>query len=108
MIIILNRTTNLYAVIVIGFLFFILFTIFANNQHMSQIFNSLYSNNFNEVMAGTEKEEEKKEKSEEDSLEQKICNKLFESEACEKMNEDKPIEKKELTEEEIKDEAIIK
>ena len=108
MIIILNRTTNLYAVIVIGFLFFILFTIFADNQHMSQIFNSLYSNNFKEVMAGTEKEEEEKEeRSEEDSLEQKICNKLFESEACEKMNEDKPIEKKELTEEEIKDEAII-
>ncbi|MDF2736984.1 MAG: hypothetical protein K0S93_840, partial [Nitrososphaeraceae archaeon] len=37
-----------------------------------------YSNNFKEVMAGTEKEEE--EESEEDLLEQKICNKLFESE----------------------------
>ena len=74
MIIILNRTTNLYAVIVIGFLFFILFTIFENNQHMSQIINSFYSNNF-KVMAGTEEEEE----SEEDSLEQKMCNKLLES-----------------------------
>jgi hypothetical protein len=103
LIIILNRTTNLYAVIVIGFLFFILFTIFENNQHMSQIINSFYSNNF-KVMAGTEEEEE----SEEDSLEQKICNKLLESETCEKGNESKPIEKEEeLTEEEIKDEAII-
>jgi hypothetical protein len=57
-------------------------------------------------MAGTEEEEG--EESEEDSLEQKICNKLFESETCEKGNEIKPIEREEeLTEEEIKDEAII-
>ncbi len=107
MIIILNRTTtNIYTVIVIGFLFFILSTIFENNQHISQTINSLYSNNFKEVMAGTEEEEG--EESEEDSLEQKICNKLFESETCEKGNEGKPIEnEEELTEEEIKDEAII-
>ncbi|HSE99258.1 MAG TPA: SpaA isopeptide-forming pilin-related protein [Nitrososphaeraceae archaeon] len=102
----MNRrtTTNIYAVIVMGFLSLILFTIFENNQHISQIFNLFNSDYFNEVVAGKEDEEEK---SEEDSLEQKICNKLFESETCEKVKEDKPIEKEELTEEEIKEEAII-
>lgn len=82
-------------VIVIGFLSLILL-IFANNQHMSQIFTFFNSASFKEVLAGTEEEEEE---NEEDSLEQKICNKLFESEECENV--------KELTEEEIKAESII-
>lgn len=101
----MNKTTNLYAIMVIGFLSFILLTIFENNQHISQILNSFYSDSFKEALASTEEEEEK---SEQDSLEQKICNKLFESETCEKVKEDKPIEKEEeLTEEEIKAEALI-
>ena len=93
----MNKATNLYAVIVLGFLSFILFTIFENNQYIFQIFNSFNSNYFKEVVAGKENEE--------DSIEQKICNKLFEPETCEKGKEDKPIEKEELTEEEIKEEA---
>ena len=84
-----------------GFLFFILFTIFENNQHEYQIFNSFISSNyFKEVLAGEEEGND-----EEDSLEQKICNKLLESETCEKEKEETPIEKKELTEE-IQEEAI--
>jgi hypothetical protein len=84
-----------------GFLFFILFTIFENNQHEYQIFNSFISSNyFKEVLAGEEEEND-----EEDSLEQKICNKLLESKTCEKEKEETPIEKKELTEE-IQEEAI--
>ena len=84
-----------------GFLFFILFTIFENNQHEYQIFNSFISSNyFKEVLAGEEEGND-----EEDSLEQKICNKLLESETCEKEKEERPIEKKELTEE-IQEEAI--
>ena len=84
-----------------GFLFFILFTIFENNQHEYQIFNSFIpSNYFKEVLAGEEEGND-----EEDSLEQKICNKLLESETCEKEKEETPIEKKELTEE-IQEEAI--
>lgn len=78
---------------------------------MSQIFNPFNSDNFKEALASTkdeDDEEEKEEKDQEDSLEQKICNKLFESKTCEKGNEeDKPVEKKELTEEEIKAEALI-
>ena len=62
-----------------GFLYFILFTIFENNQHEYQIFNSFISYNyFKEVLASDEEENDEK-----DLLEQKICNKLFESEACE-------------------------
>jgi hypothetical protein len=102
----LNRTTtSLYALIVIGFLSFILLTIVENNQHIYQVFiNSFNSDYFKEVSAGKEDEEEK---SEEDSVEQKICNKLLQSETCEKMKKDEPTEKEELTEEEIKAEAII-
>jgi hypothetical protein len=73
----------------------ILLTIGENNQYISQIFNSFNSDYFKEVSAGKEEEDE-------DSLEQKICNKLFESETCEKVQE-----KEELTEEEIKAAAII-
>ncbi len=80
-----------------GFLFLLLFIIFENNQYISQIFNSFNSDYFKEVLAGKEEEIEK---SEEDSIEQKICNKLLESETCEKVKEDKPIEKEELAEEE--------
>ena len=84
-----------------GFLFFILFTIFENNQQEYQIFNSFISSNyFKEVLAGEEEEND-----EEDSLEQKICNKLLESETCEKEKEETPIEKDEFTEE-IQEEAI--
>jgi hypothetical protein len=82
-----------------------LLTILENNQHISQLFNSINSDNFKEVLASTEENEE--EVKDEESLEQKICNKLIESEKCEKMKEVKPLERKELTEEEIKAEAII-
>ena len=83
-----------------GFLFFILFTIFEKNQQEYQIFNSFISSNyFKEVLAGEEENDE------EDSLEQKICNKLLESETCEKEKEETPIEKDEFTEE-IQEEAI--
>jgi hypothetical protein len=83
-----------------GFLFFILFTIFENNQQEYQIFNSFISSNyFKEVLAGEEEEND-----EEDSLTQKICNKLLESKTCEKEKET-PIEKDEFTEE-IQEEAI--
>ena len=85
-----------------GFLYFILFTIFENNQHEYQIFNSFISfNYFQEVLASDEEENDEKE-----SLEQKICNKLLELEACEKGKEETPIEKDELTKEEIQEEAI--
>ena len=86
-----------------GFLFFILFTIFENNQHEYQIFNSFISSNyFKEVLAGKEGGEKDKE----ESLEQKICNKLLESDTCEKVKEETPTEKDELTDEEIQEEAI--
>ena len=92
--------------------FFILLTILENNQHISQIFNfnSINSDYFKQVWAGKEEKDEEKEeeKEEEDSAEQEICNKLFESETCEKVEqEDKPIETEKLTEEQIKEEAII-
>lgn len=94
-------------IVVIGFLSFILLAIFENNQHISQKFNTLNSDSFKAVLASTEEEEEE-ESEEQDSVEQEICNKLFESETCEKVKEDKPIEKEEeLTEEEIKAEALI-
>ncbi len=95
-------------IVVIGFLSFILLAIFENNQHISQKFNTLNSDSFKAVLASTEEEEEEEESEEQDSVEQEICNKLFESETCEKVKEDKPIEKEEeLTEEEIKAEALI-
>ena len=92
--------------------FFILLTILENNQHISQIFNfnfnSINSDYFKQVWAGKEEKYEEEEKEKEDSAEQEICNKLFESEACEKVKqEDKPIETEKLTEEQIKEEAII-
>lgn len=103
----MNKTINPYTLIVMGFLSFILLTIVENTQYISQIFNSFNFDNFKEVLAGKEEEEEEEEK-DEDLLEQKVCNKLFESETCEKIKEFKPIEKEEeLTEEEIKAEAII-
>ena len=101
----MKRTTSIYAIIVIGFLLFTLFTIFDNYQYTSR--NSFYSDNFKKVMASTEKEEEEGDETEEESLKQRICNKLFELETCEKVKEEKPIEKESLTEEEIKDDAII-
>ena len=85
-----------------GFLYFILFTIFENNQQEYQIFNSFISfNYFKEVLASDEEENDEK-----DLLEQKICNKLLELETCEKGKEETPIEKDELTKEEIQEEAI--
>ena len=95
-----------------GFLSFILLTIVENNQQTSQIYYLVKSDNFKEVLASTEEEEEEdeeeeEEESDEDSVEQKNCNKLFESETCEKMKQNIPIVKEELTEEEIKEKAII-
>jgi hypothetical protein len=77
----------------------LLLLVFENEQQISQIFDSGNTNVF-EVLASKEEEEE-------DSLEAKICNKLFDSETCEKIEVDTPVEDKELTEEEIKAEAII-
>ena len=89
-----------------GFLSFILLTVL-NNDPNSQILYSFHSDYFKQVWASTEEEEDDgddngEEKEEEDSTELQFCNKLFESEACKKMKE----ETKELTEEEIKAEAI--
>lgn len=47
------------------------------------------------------------EEEEQDSIDEKICNKLFVSETCEKIKEEKPVAKKEFTEEEMKAEAIL-
>ncbi len=77
----------------------LLLLVFENEQQISQIFDSGNTDNF-KVWASKQEEEE-----EEDSLEAKICNKLFDSETCENIEGDKP--DKELTEEEIKAEAII-
>jgi hypothetical protein len=95
-----------------GFLSFTIYTILENNQNIPQIFYSFYYDNFKEVVAGTEEDKEDKDQ---ENIEQKICNKLFESDTCEQMKKDQPIEKeeneekekKELTEEQLKTEAII-
>ena len=105
----MNKTLNLYAFVVIGFIgCTLLFLVLENEQQVFQIFDSWNADNF-KVWASTddEEEEEEKEVEEADKTEAKICSKLFDSETCEKMQEDKPIEKKELTEEEIKAEAIV-
>jgi hypothetical protein len=106
----------------------LLLLVFENEQQISQIFDSGNTDNF-KVWASKQEEEEKEkdsigaifdsgntdnfkvwaskqeEEEEEDSVEAKICNKLFDSETCENIEGDKP--DKELTEEEIKAEAII-
>jgi hypothetical protein len=74
-------------------------TAFENNQHIYQIFISSDDNYF-KVWAVEEEEEQ-------DSIDEKICNKLFVSETCEKIKEEKPVAKKEFTEEEMKAEAIL-
>jgi hypothetical protein len=73
-------------------------TAFENNQQIYQLFISSDDNYF-KVWAVEEEEE--------DSIDEKICNKLFVSETCEKIKEKKPVAKKELTEEEMKAEAIL-
>jgi hypothetical protein len=73
-------------------------TPFENNQQIYQLFISRDDNYF-KVWAVEEEEEE--------SIDEKICNKLFVSETCEKIKEDKPVAKKELTKEEMKAEAIL-
>ena len=107
----------------------LLLLVFENEQQISQIFDSGNTDNFKVWASKQEKEEEKdsigaifdsgntnvfevlaskeEEEEEDDSLEAKICNKLFDSETCEKIEVDTPVEDKELTEEEIKAEAII-
>lgn len=74
-------------------------TAFENNQQIYQIFISSDDNYF-KVWAVEEEEEQ-------DSIDEKICNKLFVSETCEKIKEEKPVAKKEFTEEEMKAEAIL-
>ncbi len=102
-----TATTNLYQLIIIVFLSFILLAgaIITINQ---QIFKMLSSWNveYFKVFADQKKEKEKDNK-DEDSLEKKIWNKLFELETCGQMEKEKPIEKKTLTKDEIKEEAII-
>ena len=73
-------------------------TSFENNQQISQLFISRDDSSF-KVWAVEEEED--------NSIDEKICNKLFVSETCEKIKEDKPIAKKELTKEEMKTEAIL-
>lgn len=104
----MNKTLNLYAFVVIGFIgCTLLFLVIENEQQVFQIFDSWNADNFKVWASTDEEEEEEKEVEEDDKTEAKICSKLFDSETCEKMQEDKPIEKKELTEEEIKAEAIV-
>ncbi|HJT85856.1 MAG TPA: hypothetical protein VJ697_15340 [Nitrososphaeraceae archaeon] len=98
----MKKITNIYIIIVIGFLFLIQFTIFQKDQDISH-YNLFIFDYFKEVL-GSEQDEEEKEI---DSLEQKLCNKLLDSETCGNFKEVKPIEKKELTQEEIKAEEII-
>lgn len=74
-------------------------TAFENNQQIYQIFISS-DNNYFKVWAVEEEEEQ-------ESIDEKICNKLFVSEICEKIKEEKPVAKKEFNEEEMKAEAIL-
>ena len=112
----------------------LLLLVFENEQQISQIFDSGNTDNFkvwaskqeieeeekdsigaifdsgntdNFKVWASKQEEEEEEEEEENSIEAKICNKLFDSETCEKIQVDKPVEDKELTEEEIKAEAIV-
>ncbi len=93
---------------VIGFIgCTLLFLVIENEQQVFQIYDSWNADNF-KVWASTDEEDEEEEKEKEaDKTEAKICSKLFDSETCEKIQKDKPIEKKELTEEETKAEAIL-
>jgi hypothetical protein len=102
-----TATTNLYQLIIIVFLSFILLAgaIITINQQIFKILSS-WNVEYFKVFADQKKEKEKDNK-DEDSLEQKICNKLFELETCGQMEKEKPIEKKTLTKDEIKEEAII-
>ncbi|HSF49384.1 MAG TPA: hypothetical protein VLA74_01380 [Nitrososphaeraceae archaeon] len=101
-----TATTNLYPLIIIVFLSFILLAgaIITINQQILKIFTS-WNVEYFKVFA--DQKEEKEKDNDENPLEQKICNKLFELETCEQMEKEKPIEKKKLTKEEIKEEAII-
>lgn len=102
-----TATTNLYQLIIIVFLSFILLAgaIITINQQIFKILSS-WNVEYFKVFADQKKEKDKDNK-DEDSLEQKICNKLFELETCGQMEKEKPIEKKTLTKDEIKEEAII-
>jgi hypothetical protein len=101
-----TATTNLYQLIIIVFLSFILLAgaIITINQ---QIFKILSSWNVEYFKVFGDQKKEKEKDNDKNSLEQKICNKLFELETCGQMEKEKPIEKKTLTKEEIKEEAII-
>ena len=74
------------------------------NQQILKLFTS-WNVKYFKVFADQKKEKEKD--NDKNSLEQKICNKLFELETCEQMEKEKPIKKKVLTKDEIKEEAII-
>ena len=98
-IVILNQTTKLYAFVSMGIISYLLsLTAFENNQQIYQLF-LFRDDNYFKVWAAEEEEE--------DSIDEKICNKYFVSETCEKIKENKPVEKKELNEEEMKAEAIL-
>jgi hypothetical protein len=86
-----TATTNLYQLIIIVFLSFILLAgaIITINQQILKIFTS-WNVEYFKVFADQKKEKDNKD---EDSLEQKICNKLFELETCEQLEKEKPIEK---------------
>jgi hypothetical protein len=72
-------------------------TAFEYNQQIYHLF--LFRNdNYFQVWAADE---------DENSIDEIFCEKYFVSETCEKMKEDKPAEKKELIEEEMKAEAIL-
>jgi hypothetical protein len=101
-----TATTNLYQLIIIVFFSFILLAgaIITINQQIFKILSS-WNVEYFKVFADQKKEKEKD--NDKNSLEQKICNKLFELETCEQMEKENPIEKKILTKDEIKGEAII-
>ena len=102
-----NTISNLFSIAGIGLILVIPLSVFENNLVQTPKSELSWANfYFNEALAAKEKKEDKKE-----SIEIEICNKLFDSETCEKMKikeeESKPVEKKPLTEEERKNEAIL-
>lgn len=105
-----STINSLLSLVSIAFISFILvITVDNNTLEKNSILKSVGGNEYlKEVFAGKEDEDDKdKDKDKEDKKEQELCKKLFDAETCEKMKEEKSVEKKELTEEEIKTESIL-
>lgn len=99
-----NTINNLFLIAGIGLILVIPLAVLENNFVKTPKSELSWPNfYFNEVSAAKETKE---------SIEIEICNKLFDSETCEKMKikeeeKPKPVEKKQLTEEERKNQAIL-